>query len=216
MPATLLGAFAVHYLIVWLLWISVRELRSSGGLLGEFDGVGLQTFADAEPVAEVEWRLIDRALPELAVLILICVLGLLLSATALEVAMIRGARLRHGFRGGHVLRSQLPEAVPPWRAGEGFEVVFTGRQRAIVDRLSRAGVVESRDLRLHVFADLDHGLAWCEERLIESTSGASAGAEVLVADLPGGTAPDTDSAATLLSCLELPTFDPGDMPHASG
>jgi len=416
MPATLLGAFAVFYLVVWLLGTSVQELRSSGWLLGEFDGVGLQMFADAELVAQVEWRLIYRALPELAVLILICVLGLLLSATALEVAMkgdidlnreLRACGLANalaapfgGIAGSHSLEesliaremgaggrlvgivaaalcalalfggsavlSLLPRSLiggfilffgmvllvewiyEGWRRlpkvdyaivvlclavsifqgylegiavgllagmlifvvdysrisvvrrelsgrsfrsnversrpvaelldrdgdriyilrlqgyvffGTGhrihervaarcndetraplafvvldfamvsgvdmsaaasfrklchlgvrrsFEVVFTGQKRSIVDRLSRAGVVESRDLGLHVFADLDHGLEWCEESLIESTSGESAGAEVLVADLLGGTAPDTDSAATLLSYLELRTFDPGD------
>ena len=51
--------------------------------------------------------------------------------------------------------------------GQGFTLVVTGLSRRIAGQLERAGFSEDALAALRVLPDLDHGIQWCEDRLLE-------------------------------------------------
>lgn len=52
---------------------------------------------------------------------------------------------------------------------EAFTLVLTDVDPAVLARLEREGLRDEDHERLRVFEDLDHGLEWCEDRVIEAS-----------------------------------------------
>lgn len=53
-------------------------------------------------------------------------------------------------------------------AREGVQIVLTGLEAPIRQAIGRAGQVDAPDSVFHVFPDLDHGLEWCENQILEA------------------------------------------------
>ena len=58
---------------------------------------------------------------------------------------------------------------------QGFAVVMTSLAPQIRSQLEQAGLTEDSGLR--IFPDLDHGVQWCEDRLLESSGAPAAAAD---------------------------------------
>jgi len=52
---------------------------------------------------------------------------------------------------------------------EGFLLIFTQVSESVMRKLDREGLDGGPEDGLHFFPDLDHGLEWCEERVIEAS-----------------------------------------------
>ncbi|GJL82466.1 MAG: sulfate permease [marine bacterium B5-7] len=87
LPLMFLGAIGLFYTVVSLLDIPLDSLHANGFLMGPFPDQDMIAFGDMELVRQVEWSALVNAIPDLMSLILLCVLGLLLTATALEAAV---------------------------------------------------------------------------------------------------------------------------------
>jgi len=87
----------------------------------------------------------------------------------------------------------------------GFDLVMTGVPPAVRRQLERGGLVDRILDRLRYENDLDQGLQWCEERLIEEARVTLAEAEPfwqrIAADLPGG---DVSRLQLYLEPLDVP------------
>lgn len=55
-------------------------------------------------------------------------------------------------------------------AQHGFTLVFTGLRDGVQPQLERGGITESEEVRF--FSELDRGLEWCEDRLLEGAGAA--------------------------------------------
>ena len=86
LPGLFVTAIALFYIVAALTGASVESLRETGWLLGPFESSGFAELPWNALSADISWSLIAGALPDIGSLVLLCVLGLLLSATALEVA----------------------------------------------------------------------------------------------------------------------------------
>ncbi len=86
LPGFLLGGIALFYATSTWLGLSIEELQARGWLLDPLPGTGVSELFDPKLLTHVEWAPIALAIPDIGSLVLLCVLGLLLSATALEVA----------------------------------------------------------------------------------------------------------------------------------
>src|SRR5262249_37566544 len=51
---------------------------------------------------------------------------------------------------------------------EGFTLVLTHLPVDIRQQLARGGFAKEHDAGYHIFPDLDHGIEWCEEQLLQS------------------------------------------------
>jgi sulfate permease, SulP family len=98
LPSLFVTSIGLFYVTTSLSNLSIQQLRDGGWLLGPFANANLFTYVSSEIVVEVDWSLVINALPDIASLILLCVLGLLLSATALEVAMRGDIDLNHELK----------------------------------------------------------------------------------------------------------------------
>ncbi len=98
LPGLFVGAIALFYGIAAARGVSVSDLHEAGWLLGPFGSSGFAELPWSGLSAGVSWSLIAGALPDIGSLVLLCVLGLLLSATALEVAAAGDLDLNHELK----------------------------------------------------------------------------------------------------------------------
>ncbi|MBN9020580.1 MAG: cyclic nucleotide-binding domain-containing protein, partial [Rhizobiales bacterium] len=95
-------------------------------------------------------------------------------------------------------------------ARRGFTIVLTGMSPKVERALIRGGL--EPDSRLRIETDLDHGLLWCEERLLEDVApGLDAGHALDLGDLALAIVKDAALAAELTRYFEPVTLQPGDL-----
>ncbi|HEX9235335.1 MAG TPA: cyclic nucleotide-binding domain-containing protein, partial [Actinomycetota bacterium] len=59
--------------------------------------------------------------------------------------------------------------------GAGFRIVLTGLSAAMRERLAASGLDPEREARLVLFPDVDHGMQWCEEQVLDAEGRREAG-----------------------------------------
>lgn len=90
---------------------------------------------------------------------------------------------------------------------KGFTLVLTGLQDSVRRPLALGGIDETPGGSVRVFPDLDRGVQWCEERVLESSPAVAADAvEQLPALLRDGLGESVDSAKLMeyLDLVEVP------------
>lgn len=95
-------------------------------------------------------------------------------------------------------------------ARRGFTIVLTGMNPAVTRALMRGGVSLGPGLRIE--PDLDHGLMWCEQRLLETVAPGLGGEGALdLAEIAMGIVKDEALAAELVRYFEPVTLEPGEL-----
>ena len=86
-PAVLVGSVAAFWLVAWLAGASTTELRASGYLLpGSDQEQAWSPLAQLAALGEAEWGLALRQLPQIAIVCLVAMIALPVSASSLEIA----------------------------------------------------------------------------------------------------------------------------------
>ncbi len=98
LPGILVTAIVLFYLVTLGIGMDIDVLRADGWLLGPFEGTSLATLPDPGLLLAADWQRIGEVAPDLGILVLLCVLSLLLSATALEVAVDGDVDLNHELK----------------------------------------------------------------------------------------------------------------------
>ncbi len=84
----------------------------------------------------------------------------------------------------------------------GFELVLTGLSPGLRRLISDKGFVEAGKDILHYFPDLDHGLEWCENRLLDQLPGQPRTNQSSILQQIAGCMPDAAAQQTFLSHLQ--------------
>jgi SulP family sulfate permease len=84
-PASLLLASGLFYLILWLAGLSIAEATTQGWLLGTFPAGRLWQPLSFEALQQVEWRAVAGQVGNIGTIMLISVVSLLLNASGIEV-----------------------------------------------------------------------------------------------------------------------------------
>lgn len=163
----------------------VKVLRAEGGTIHVMELQGFLFFGTSHTLFEqVRARQADPDLPRMRFLIL-------------------DFRRVDGLDSSAVL--SFAKTLRLARAGD-FEVVLSGLKKRIRRQLERGGIAESAEERLHLFPDLDHGLQWCEDAILEPEPDASTSDEMApVWDrLAGHPALDRRELSSYLERIEVP------------
>lgn len=89
LPAMFAIAIGLFYLLTAVFEFPVEELEAGGWLVGPFPDQSLWVTMDTSMLHRVDWGLVAAQADSVGSLILLCLLGLLLSATGIEVVMKR-------------------------------------------------------------------------------------------------------------------------------
>jgi len=98
LPGTLFGAVAGFYLAALLSGTPLAELRAGGWLVGPFPDEGLWRLPDPSALARLDAAALIGQIPTLGTLMLICMIGLLLHASGVELAVRRDMDLNRELR----------------------------------------------------------------------------------------------------------------------
>jgi sulfate permease, SulP family len=79
----------------------------------------------------------------------------------------------------------------------GFAVVLTGVPAELSVRLAREGISEGGRGTVRIFRDLDHGMEWCEEEVLQGSAPAPGITEPLFAELKDSSGQTLDQARLL-------------------
>lgn len=93
MPAILLGAFALFYLVLALVGISTDEAASRGLLLGTVSGDAVWQPLVPKNLASTHWLAIFEHSGSIAIVVMLSLVGLLLNASGIELAMRQDVEL---------------------------------------------------------------------------------------------------------------------------
>ena len=162
----------------------MKTLRKEGGSIHVLELQGFLFFGTSHALFEqIRARLGDAELPKMRFLILDFrrVDGLDSSAILSFAKTVRLAR------------------------SSGFALVITGLKKRIHRQLERGGIGAGANEPVRFYPDLDHGLQWCEDQLLEGEP-ASAGSDEMAAiwDRVGGEGLDRDALMRYLERIELP------------
>lgn len=98
-PAILAAALGLFYLAVWALGLDTSALRDSGIFLGPFAGSSFAAGLSLDLPLRADWSLVATQLPVILTIVAICLLGNLLAASSLELAIRREIDLEHDLKG---------------------------------------------------------------------------------------------------------------------
>lgn len=98
MPAILIGAVLVFYLALFITGTSIEQAVDSGLLLGELPGEMAWQPLNFKSLQNVDWSVILGQSGNIATILIISVLGLLLSASAVELATEKDLDLNRELR----------------------------------------------------------------------------------------------------------------------
>ena len=85
-PAALLSAIALFYVLLWLTQISVAEATTRGLLLGSFPGGGLWQPLTLATLRQVEWPVLFAQASSMGTVVILSAVSLLLNASGVELA----------------------------------------------------------------------------------------------------------------------------------
>jgi SulP family sulfate permease len=97
-PALLAAALLLFYLLTSLSGIGFAELSAGGWLLGPFPEGGGGIPIKLAMVTQADWAVVFQQMPSVGTILLISVIGLLLNASALELAIKRDVDLNQELR----------------------------------------------------------------------------------------------------------------------
>ncbi len=97
-PSLLVGSIVVFHLVLIIAGISVSDAGARGWLLGPFPEGAVQMPVDPSFFISANWQEIFRQLPSVGTIVLLTVIGLLLNASALEIAVNRDIDLNRELR----------------------------------------------------------------------------------------------------------------------
>lgn len=87
MPATLLAAFALFYVVMWAAHVPMDRAAHAGWLLGPFPAGALWRLPDPRMVTQVDWDAVAAQAGSLLALVTLSAIALLLNVTSMEVAL---------------------------------------------------------------------------------------------------------------------------------
>lgn len=183
-PLALALSFAVFYAITAIMGLDFAALRGLGLLLGPFQGASFASGLSLDLVADVQWSALLSQFPVIATIIGIALLGTLLNASGLELAIEREidferelkgvglANITAGLAGGSVGYHILSETLLARRFGivgaaaglsvaaaTGFALFFGAGILAYLPIGLFAAVVWYLGFDLMLTAIRDHGMA---------------------------------------------------------
>ena len=94
-PGAFVIATGLFYLAAFSLGMSVTDLEAEGWLLGPFTDNKPMSLPDWSAVGRLDWSLVIDQASDIASLILLCLLGLLLSAKGIELSIRQDMDLNH-------------------------------------------------------------------------------------------------------------------------
>ena len=97
-PILLVGSVALFHLVLMIAGISVADAGARGWLLGPFPEGAVEMPVDPAFFARADWQEIFRQLPSIGTIVLLTIIGLLLNASALEIAVNRDFDLNRELR----------------------------------------------------------------------------------------------------------------------
>lgn len=86
-PATMLAAFALFYVALWVAHVPAERAAAAGWLLGPFPSGALWRLPDPGIVTQVDWGAIASQAGSLLALVTLSAIALLLNVTSMEVAL---------------------------------------------------------------------------------------------------------------------------------
>lgn len=98
-PAVLLGTLAGFYAVTGLLGLDFAHMRALGLLLGPFQGGSFTGGLGLELLGDVQWLAVLAQAPVIATIIGVSMLGMLLNASALELAVEREIDFERELKG---------------------------------------------------------------------------------------------------------------------
>ena len=101
-PGGVLAGIAIFFVLAALRGASIGELEHAGWVLGPFEAGGLWQPWTLEALGEADWRAVVGQAGNIATLLIVSVLGLLLNASGIELAVNRDLDLNRELRSAGV------------------------------------------------------------------------------------------------------------------
>ncbi|MBK6792893.1 MAG: SLC26A/SulP transporter family protein [Anaerolineales bacterium] len=147
MPAILLGSIALFYLAFFLTGTSIQDATTRGLLLGKVGGDAIwQPFAIGSKLLEANWMAILGQSGNIAIVLVLSVIGFLLNASALELTTRQDIQLNHELRSvgvANIVSGLLGGLVGYHMVGDtalNFRVGARGKLPGIVTGIVCAGI----------------------------------------------------------------------------